>query len=272
MLFPEFATETLNLHGFEPNASKFFFNLTKSIVNQRKQLGSQSTHNDFIHLLMKAEYEGRKLTDKQIADQGIAFFLAGFDTSSVTLTNVVYFLAKYQDIQTRLFNEIDEFSKNSPQDIDYFESINELKYLNAVINETLRFRSTLPHMVRESAKNCTISNDGRELFIPKGTNIQISVHMIHRDENHFERPFEFLPERFMTGSSLRHNSQAFMPFGVGPRNCIGLRFATFEIKLCLYKVLQMYKFELSSNTEPLRFLAGQPVTVAERMPLKLIRR
>jgi len=270
LLFPEFATETLNFHGFQPEASNFFFNLTKQIVKQRKESNSDSSHNDFIDLLMKANYEGRQLTEKQIADQGIAFFLAGFDTSSVSLTNVTYLLAKHQDIQDELVKEIDEFW-NSKQEIN-LESVNELKYLEAVINETMRILPTVPRMFKDTAKNCTVSYAGRNLYIPKGSNVQLSIHMIHRDEQHFERPLEFLPERFLKDSNLKHDSQAFIPFGIGPRNCIGQRFAMFEIKLCLLTVLSKFRFELTSTTEPLKFLAGQPVTVAEKMLLKLIKR
>lgn len=70
LLFPTFSTETLNLHGFNREAAKFFFDLTHQIIEARRQSETDSEYNDFIALLMKAEFEGHLLTDKQIADQG----------------------------------------------------------------------------------------------------------------------------------------------------------------------------------------------------------
>lgn len=71
LLFPTFATEVLNLHGFNREAATFFFNLTQQIIKERRQSPTDKEHIDFIGLLMKAEFEGQLLTDKQIADQGI---------------------------------------------------------------------------------------------------------------------------------------------------------------------------------------------------------
>lgn len=71
VLFPTFSTEVLNLHGFNREAAKFFFNLTQQIIHERRESKSDNEYNDFIGLLMKAEFEGQLLTDKQIADQGI---------------------------------------------------------------------------------------------------------------------------------------------------------------------------------------------------------
>ncbi|KAJ6638610.1 Cytochrome P450 3A24, partial [Pseudolycoriella hygida] len=231
VMFPHFATEVLNLNGFNGPASNYFFNLTQHIIQTRRKSSMDNEYNDFIGLLMKAEFEGQLLTDKQIADQGIAFFLAGFDTSSVTLATIAYLLAKHQNIQLQLQREIDEFF-NTNQTISY-ESINQLSYLEAVINETLRHSATVPRMMKEADRSCFIKHNGREIFIPEGTYIQMSVHCIHRDEENFENANEFCPERFLKSSKLRHNPNAFIPFGFGPRNCVGIRIAMLEIKLCV---------------------------------------
>lgn len=209
LLFPTFATEVLNMHGFNNEAVNFFFNLTQEIVRGRRQSNTDSEYNDFIELLMKAEFQGQLLTDKQIADQGIAFFLAGFDTSSVTLTNIAYLLAKHQSVQQQLRCEIDQFF-NEKRAISY-ESVNELIYLDAVINETLRHSPTLPRLIKEAANNCTLQYNGQPIHIPRGSYIQMSAYCLHRDEDNFENADQFLPERFLKSNSLRHNASAFLP-------------------------------------------------------------
>lgn len=270
LLFPTFATEVLNLHGFNKEAAKFFFNLTQQIIETRRQSKSDVEYNDFIGLLMKAEYEGQLLTDKQIADQGIAFFLAGFDTSSVTLTTIAYLLAKHQKVQDQLKCEVDSFFDKN-QTISY-ESLNELNYLDAVINETLRLTPTIPRLIKEAAKECTIKYDGRDVYIPEGTYVHMSVFCIHNDEENFEDAKQFRPERFLKSSELRHNSQAFLPFGFGPRNCVGIRIAMFEIKLCVLQLIRRFRFEVAPETEPVKYLGGQPVTCPKTMYLKLLKR
>lgn len=196
--------------------------------------------------------------------------MAGFDTSSVTLTTIAYLLAKHQNVQHQLSCEIDQFF-NENESVSY-ESITELKYLDAVINETLRHSPTLPRLMREAAKNCTLDYNGKEIFIPKGTYIQMSVYCLHQDEENFQDAKQFCPERFLKNSNLSQNMNAFLPFGTGPRNCVGIRLALLEIKLCVLYLIRRYRFEIVDKTEPLKYLAGQPVSCTESMYLKLIKR
>ncbi|XP_037052058.1 cytochrome P450 3A2-like [Bradysia coprophila] len=270
ILFPTFSTEVLNLHGFNREATRFFFNLTLQIIEDRRQSKADNDYNDFIGLLMKAEFEGQLLTDKQIADQGIAFFLAGFDTSSVTLTTIAYLLAKHQPVQDQLKTEIDQFFKEN-KSVSY-DTINELNYLDAVINETLRYSPTLPRLMREADKDYTIEYNGKEIFIPKDTHIQMSVHCIHHDEENFEDATHFRPERFLKNSILKHNTNAFLPFGNGPRNCVGVRLAMLEIKVCVLHLIRRFQFEMVDKTEPLKYAPAQPVSSTETMYLKLVKR
>lgn len=260
----------LNLHGFNTEAADFFFNLTLKIIDTRRKSNVDTDYKDFIGMLMKAEFEGQLLTDKQIADQGIAFFLAGFDTSSITLTACAYLLAKHQHVQNELRREIEDFLNRN--DTVSFETINELRYLEAVINETLRHSPTLPRLIREAAKDNTIHFNGQNIFVPKGTDILMSVYCIHRNEEYFENASEFRPERFLKTSTLRHNANAFLPFGLGSRNCVGIRLAMLEVKLCLLHLIRRFTMEMADTTEPLKYVPGQPVSSTETMYLNLVRR
>lgn len=183
---------------------------------------------------------------------------------------IAYYLAKNENVQDELRYEIDQFF-NRKQTISY-ETINELSYLDAVINETLRISPTVPRLMREAAKNCTIQYNGQDIFIPKGANVQISVHSLHQDEQNFQDAKLFRPERFLKDSNLSHNPNAFWPFGTGQRNCVGLRLAMLEIKLCVLHLIRRFHFEITDKTEPLIYLPAQPVTTTGTMYLRLIKR
>lgn len=173
-------------------------------------------------------------------------------------------------MQDQLRCEIDQFF-NENRTISY-ETLNELVYLDAVINETLRYSPTLPRLMREASKNCTVTYNGKEIFVPKGTIIQMSVHCMHRDEENFQDAEQFCPDRFLKSSKLSHNPNAFLPFGTGPRNCVGVRLAMLEIKICVLHLIRRFRFEIADKTEPLKYLAAQPVTSTQTMYLKLIKR
>ncbi|KAI1288132.1 Cytochrome P450 3A21 [Halotydeus destructor] len=216
---------------------------------------------------MDAEQDGVKLTDKEIADNGLLFFLAGHDTSSITLTHCLYLLALNQTVQETLHKEIDGLFATG-QEINY-DTIGQLEYIDCVIKETLRLIPTAARTSRIASRDTILG----KAKVPKGTMVLISNHAIHQDASHFEDPEQFIPERFDKNSKLGHNPQAFVPFAPGPRNCIGERFAMFEMKLCLIRVLRMFKFEPCSTTKvPLDYYIGNMVFQPKEVYLRPVER
>ncbi|CAG2178599.1 unnamed protein product, partial [Oppiella nova] len=107
-------------------------------------------------------------------------------------------------------------------------------YLNAVINETLRLAPPLSSVQRVSVEDYKLGNT-----VPKGTTLEFQPYVLHRDPLNFDDPEQFIPERFVNPT---HHPYAFVPFGGGPRLCIGQRFALNEMRMCIAKLIHKYEF------------------------------
>ncbi|CAG2180351.1 unnamed protein product [Oppiella nova] len=178
------------------------------------------------------------LTPDELTAQGILFFIAGYDTTSAALTHTIYYLSQHPECQQKLYEELktcDEFT---------YEKLVHLKYLNAVINETLRLAPSLTRIQRECVQDYKLGNTG--ITIPKGASIEIYPYAIHRDPEYWPNPNDFIPDRFLEPT---HHPYAFIPFGGGPRLCIGQRFALNEMRMCLAKLINKYQFDLSNKTK-----------------------
>jgi cytochrome P450 family 3 subfamily A len=131
-----------------------------------------------------------------------------------------------------------------------YESISEMKYMDMVIDETLRLYP-IGSLVERVASN---DYDYKGLKMKKGQLVTVSVFALHRDPEIYPDPEEFQPERFSHQNRLKRAYESFMPFGVGPRNCIGMRFALIEMKLLLTAILSKYRFETCDKTPVNRLL------------------
>ncbi|CAF4690812.1 unnamed protein product, partial [Rotaria sp. Silwood2] len=149
------------------------------------------------------------------------------------LARATYRLAKHPNIQAKLQAEIDEHWKDEV-DIDY-DIINDMKYLDMFIREVLRINSSTH---RISSRECSQSTIVCGHHIEKGSIIQADRYTIHRNIDLWgpEDPNEFIPERHL----VKRHPLAFMPFGIGPRNCVGMRFALMELKMALANILHKY--------------------------------
>jgi cytochrome P450 family 3 subfamily A len=181
----------------------------------------------------------QKITTIEMTAQCVLFFVAGFDTTGSTLAHVFYYLAKYQDSQQKLYEEISSIDKYTN------ESLTELKYLNAIILETLRLSPPIMRIERVSVEDYILGDTG--IRIPAGSVVTFCPYSLHRDHRFFEDPDQFRPERFI--GEQKHNSHAFIPFGGGPRNCLGMRFAMIQMRICLAKLCKRFRFKLSPNTK-----------------------
>jgi thromboxane-A synthase len=191
------------------------------------------------------------MTDKDVLSNSMMFFLGGFETSSTSLANVTYLLAKYPDIQEKCRNEINEILK-SKEVLDY-ESLSDMKYLEQVLQESWRLYPPVYLGVnRETIDDYKFKN----ITIPSEMVIQIPVHTINHDPEYWDNPEMFIPERFSQENRSQINSIAFQTFGFGPRNCMGMRFAQMELKLVLAKLLSQYQLRISSQSKPFETVIG----------------
>ncbi|XP_047355710.1 probable cytochrome P450 6a17 [Vespa velutina] len=228
----------------------FFLNIVKETMDYRRK--NKFIRHDFINILMELKEQPNKLgeeielTDSLCAAQAYLFFGAGFESSSWTMSNILYELAQHHDIQDKLREEIKtEYERNNGTLI--FESIKRMKYLHAVFQETLRKHPPVWNLFRK----CTASSytfHGTELTIPKNQTIFIPILGIHHDPSNYPNPEVFDPTRFIKEDNTINNT-TYIPFGRGPRSCMGERFADYQSKVGLASFLRNYKVDVSEKTE-----------------------
>ncbi|XP_052843557.1 probable cytochrome P450 6a13 [Drosophila gunungcola] len=241
----------LRMRLFRPEVSAFFLDTVRQTLDYRRR---ENIHrNDLIQLLMELGEEGAKdaLSFEQIAAQALVFFLAGFDTSSTTMSFCLYELALNPDIQDQLRVEILDVLSRNNQKLTY-ESVQEMPYLDQVVSETLRKYPILPHLLRLSTKEYLVPDSN--LTLEPGTKIMIPVHSIHHDPELYPDPEKFDPSRFEPEEIRARHPFAYLPFGEGPRNCIGERFGKLQVKVGLVYLLRDFMFSRSKQTQiPLKF-------------------
>lgn len=191
---------------------KFFFNMVQEAINQRPVLGLRK---DFLDLLlqMKGKDEcDNSLTLNEIVAQCFVFFLAGFETSSTTITMCLYELARNVEIQDKLRAKIHEGLKNGLT----YEALLEMGYLDQVIFETIRIYPSLTMLQRKVTKDYKVP--GRGYTVPAGQMVIIPTFSIERDPKYFKDPLRFDPERFSEENREKIPPFAFLPFGEGKFN------------------------------------------------------
>ncbi|KAF2367624.1 Cytochrome P450 [Trinorchestia longiramus] len=177
------------------------------------------------------------LTEEVITAQCVLFYMAGYDTTATTLSFVSYCLALHPAVQQKLMEEGERVLAAHDNVLTY-DALQEMPYLDMVFSETLRLFPPAPRVDRRCTKEYTIP--GTHITIAPDTKITIPIYSIHRDARYFPDPDRFDPERFSGEGRSRPSPAVYMPFGSGPRNCIGKRFALMEAKLVMVLLLQEF--------------------------------
>ncbi|XP_077285884.1 putative cytochrome P450 6a14 isoform X4 [Arctopsyche grandis] len=247
----------ISMLGKEMN--DFFYGIVRDAINYRKENGV--VRKDFLQILiqmMKEDEEigkkdkseappddGTRLTMMQLAAQVFVFFIAGFETSSTTASFALYELALNPDVQKTLTDEIDDILAKHDGKITY-DSLGEMTYLTKVIEETLRKYPPLPVLFRICTKDYILPDTN--IKIEKDTPVMIPVYGIQRDPDIYPNPNKFDPERFTPENKAARHHFAYLPFGEGPRICIGSRFGMMQTKLGLATFLSKYEVSVCDKT------------------------
>nr|XP_053635289.1 cytochrome P450 3A40-like [Cherax quadricarinatus] len=191
------------------------------------------------------------LTDGEIIANAWVFLLGGFETTANTLTYTTYLLATHPETQERLYEEICNAFQTDDQ-LTY-EQVKELKYLEEVLSESLRL---YPPVVNFVTRECAQDFKLGDYMVPKDMTIVVPIWQLHRDPEQWPQPDKFDPDRFSSdakATETRH-PMSYIPFGAGPRNCPGMRFAQLEAKLALARIVKNYRLEVCEGTpRPLTF-------------------
>lgn len=195
------------------------------------------TRPDMLQLMIDCKDEKSELDLIEIPAHALLFFLAGFETTSMQLCLIAHELAMNPEVQEKLQAEIDATMEKSDGKPTY-ETINSITYLDVIISETLRMHSTA-FLSRTCSKEFDLPPalpDSKPYRVTPGIEFIIPVSTIYKDPDYYPNPEKFDPDRFLDKKASSSDATTF-GFGLGPRSCIGNRFAILEIKVLLVHLL-----------------------------------
>lgn len=217
---------------------EFLDSLVYRIISERQAQGNSTHHTDLLSLLMGAlDEDGTQMTPQQLRDETMTIFLAGHETTALTLAWTWYLLSENPLAETRLHEELRGVLGGRAPEI---RDLERLPYLQAVVNEVLRLYPPAYLLARTSIAPFNIGG----YDFPAGTTVLASQWVMHRDPRYFDDPDAFRPERWLDGLMGRLPACAYFPFGDGPRRCIGQSFALMESALVAATVAQHFRFRL----------------------------
>jgi cytochrome P450 len=212
----------------------------RNIIKQRQQ--SNAHHSDLLALLLNSrdEESGEGMSEAQIIDEVLTIFTAGHETTANALSWSFYLLSQHPHVVTKLHNELTAvLNGRAPT----FDDLTSLPYTRAVLEESLRLYPPAVSLLRLTANETTLAGH----TIPKGALMLANIRNIHRHPKLWPQPHTFDPERFMPENRENIPRLAFMPFGIGPRVCIGNQLALTEGMLVLARIAQHFELKLLEN-------------------------
>ncbi|KAE8690948.1 CYP749A22 protein [Hibiscus syriacus] len=211
----------------------------KVVTGEADNFGS-----DFMGLLVSARHdsdEKNRLSVQDLVDECKTFYFAGHETTNSSLAWTMLLLAIHTDWQDKARTEVLRvFGTQNPD----YEGISKLRTITMIINETLRLYPPANSTPRKVEREVRVG----KLVVPTGLEVDIRFLALHHDPDLWgDDVHVFKPERFAEGiaKTTNYNTAAFLPFGLGPRSCVGMSFAMIEIKIVLSMILQRYSFTLS---------------------------
>jgi cytochrome P450 len=212
----------------------YFNKLVFEFIKQRRISGEKP--NDLLQLLLDSidEETGEQMNDQQIRDEAITMFAAGHETSATGLSWLLWELARQPDIVTKIREEAAIFD-----DVPTFEQLMRMPYTRQVVEEGLRLYPPAWTMTREAI----VDNEVEGYQLVKGNSVFMSVFELHRNPNLWKDPLTFNPANFAPENVKNRTKFNYLPFGAGPRICIGQQFALMEMQLILAALVKRFTFE-----------------------------
>lgn len=234
-------------------AMKVLSSQVENIVSRTEPKG------DLLDILMENKDTPKGISSRLVKDNVQVSVFAGHDTTGAALTWMLRLLAEHPDAMRKIREEV--LRHFGPNGDPSYQDLENLDYLNAVVLETLRL---YPSAAFTRTCDHDVILQGGKYVIPTGTQMLVVPFIAHRDERYWERPSEFLPERFLNeeldrlsqdarGNSLQSRigricaKKPYLPFSLGPRNCVGRPLALMEMRVALVKLLQRFSFELPKD-------------------------
>ncbi|XP_055636931.1 cytochrome P450 4V2-like [Toxorhynchites rutilus septentrionalis] len=223
----------------------------------------------FLDLLLNVTVDGKQLSREDIREEVDTFMFEGHDTTTSGISFTIYYLALYQDVQQRLYEEIDRIlGKGKATTMLSNVQIQEFEYLDMVIKESLRLVPPVPIIGRKLVEDLEMNG----VTIPAGTSVSIKIYNIHRNPKIWPEPEKFDPERFAKSNEDKRGPYDYIPFSAGSRNCIGQRYAMLEMKVTIIKLLASYRVLPGESLGKMRFKTDLVIRPNDGIPIKLVQR
>lgn len=214
------------------------------ITKQRKKSPEQGEGDLLSVLLAAKDDEGKGMTDQELRDELMIMFIAGHETSANALAWAFSFILQQPEVEHKLYEEWDRVLQGArPSAANYME----LSYTQNVLWEAMRLRS--PSFFTGRSALCDVELG--PIHVKKGQSVLFSPYAIHHNPEYFPRPEAFIPERFENDLLKRIPQFAYIPFGGGPRGCIGNHFAMLEMVIALCMIGQRYRLRLTNGHPPI---------------------
>ena len=227
--------------------------LLHGLIAGRRASGEK--RDDLLSVLLTAadEESGARMSDRQLRDEMMTLFLAGHETTAMALTWSWFLISRHQEVEATLVAELDRVLHGRTPSVADLPS---LPYTDMIVRESMRLYPPAAGFAREPIEDVTIGG----YTVPKGSLVTVNTYALHRDARFFERPDRFDPDRFAPGWEDRVPRYAYLPFGGGPRVCIGNGFAMMETRLILATIAQRWRLTLEpvQHVVPVQLVTTRP--------------
>eukprot|EP01036_Dinobryon_divergens_P029748 gene29748-38888_t len=271
--------------------------IVKALATQNKQdideleKRDYSTMENASLLRFLVDMRGEDTTSKQLRDDLMTMLIAGHETTAAVLTWAMFELSQQPDLYAKVRKEIDEVvGSRDPT----FDDISRLQLVRLVIAESLRMYPEPPLLIRRALEDHTLpaGHVGFETKIVRGTDIFIAIYNIHRSPEYWDEPNKFNPERFLKPfknpdrpqwegyspilttlyPNEVHADYAYLPFGAGPRKCVGDQFACMEAAVTLAMLIKRFDFSLAIKPEDVGIYTGATIHTRNGLMMKISKR
>ncbi|KAM0726633.1 Cytochrome P450 4C1 [Formica fusca] len=238
------------------------------IENKRKK------NRTLYDILMESPQKEKFVQDdftKMLHNNTISMLLATSETSAITLNFLVFVLANFSEIQEKVYEELLKiYGTETPKSTSIkYEDLQRMNYLENVIKETMRLFPVVPLIARKLTEDINIG----EIILPKGADVVLQLMTMHRNEEYWPNPLVFDPDRFLPENIGTSNS-SYMPFSLGSRNCIGMKYAMISLKVLLSILVRTFVFKIDKSipVDEIKFNYDLMLNFAEPIKIRIEKR
>ncbi|XP_025270114.1 cytochrome P450 4C1-like [Camponotus floridanus] len=206
----------------------------------------EPTQKTLLDILIEVFHED-KGPQKMIRDNLKTMILTASDTTSVTIDFAIFMLANFPELQEKVYTELLEiYGTVTPKSAQIkYEDLQHMNYLDCFIKETMRLFPAAPLIARHLTEDVKMG----EFILPKGVEVVLSILSVHRNEKYWHNPLIFDPDRFLPEKIGTSYKNYYMPFSLGPRNCIGMKYAMISIKVILATLIRTFIFKVDKRIQ-----------------------